>query len=523
MSNPNKINVLNKDEIKDSIDIIDFITLTTPLKQIGLHYWAKCPIHQEDTPSFCVNPSRRMFHCFGCGIHGDIFTFRMHVKKISFIQSIEEICNEYDFNLVGFNKNTTLGSFSRPSSSLMSDICKGYQANIELDIPKLYLHKRGLTEDTIKQFQLGYSPNSGHMSGYLMSLGYSIQDGSSAGILGHSGLDKYADRLIFPILSIQGDVIGFAGRTMDDTVQSKYINSPNIDCFAKSFNLYNQNNLVINQEIIVVEGYMDVIALTQLGIQNVVGIMSTTISREQMLCMWRKTNKIIVMMDGDNAGTSSVKKNLDNLLAYLRPGKEVFIVLIQEKDPDELSKRGLRYVRGVINKKIRLFDWITRFYIKELCSIDDYSTNLQLVDTIVSKIDNVYVKDTYHKFLLKYINNLINQTTNNTKIEDDTHLLENQILAIMVQKINVLTKPDILLLDQLNFKQLDYIKIQKQIINALNYDDFNQNINNLIRENLGDKLDTILQIPDLSHIILLPDSLIRNHFLIILRTLKSRI
>ncbi len=331
------------DELKMQINIVDVVGREVQLKKSGANYKGLCPFHSEKTPSFMVNEEKQIFNCFGCGEKGDAIRFVQSYYKLPFMEAVEKLCGEYGIKMPEYS--------SRPKI----DYDKYYEINAKaarfyyncLGIPGnsglAYFKKRGLQKETISRFGLGYAPDSWTaLTDHLRKQGVSDQDMLKLGLAkqGKNGLyDKFRNRVVFPIINVQGKVIGFGARALDDS-KPKYLNSDESDIFLKKNNLFGLNlsrkDISDEDKVIIVEGYMDLISLYQSGIHNVAASLGTALTDNQARLLCRYTKNAVLSYDSDNAGVNAALRGID---VITKAGGKVRILSIDDgKDPDDYVK-----------------------------------------------------------------------------------------------------------------------------------------------------------------------------------------
>ncbi|HGO5814615.1 TPA: DNA primase [Mannheimia haemolytica] len=340
------------DDLIARTDIVEVINSRVKLKKAGRDYQACCPFHHEKTPSFSVSQSKQFYHCFGCGVHGNVITFLMDYDKLEFPEAIEELAAMHGLEVPRENviqrdgKPQANFKTKRNLYELMEAVAKFYQQNLSHQIePQSYLQQRGLSEEIIQRFEIGFAPNA--FDAALRTFGQSqedIQKLLDTGVLtkNDSGriYDKFRNRVMFPIRDKRGRVIAFGGRVLPNDEQgAKYMNSPETVIYHKGSELYGLfQALKLNETpdyLFVVEGYMDVVALVQFGVDNAVASLGTATTGEQIQQMFRCTEQIVCCYDGDRAGRDAAWRALENALPYLQDGRQLkFIFLPDGEDPD---------------------------------------------------------------------------------------------------------------------------------------------------------------------------------------------
>lgn len=362
------------EEIKSRIDIVQLVSEYVSLKKKGNRFWGLCPFHHEDTPSFSVLPDKQIFYCFGCNAGGDAFKFIQLKENLAFPDSLKILADRAGVSLD--RPDLTPEERERSREREM-----GYQAlalaaayfhrqlsDSDGGRPALdYLRRRGLTDETISRFQLGWAADDWDI--LLKGLG---RKGFPSQILARAGLvtprgegkagyyDRFRGRVIFPIWDIRGRVIGFGGRTMDDSRGPKYLNSPEGPFFSKGRNLYAlhlaKNAMRSRDQAIIVEGYMDAIAAHQAGVENTVASLGTALTADQGKLLLQQTTNVVIAYDSDTAGQNATLRGLDILV---RLGCQVKVLDLPEgKDPDEFLKaRGSEAFNEVLEKALPLVDF----------------------------------------------------------------------------------------------------------------------------------------------------------------------
>lgn len=334
------------DELLNRIDIVELIDSHIPLKKQGTSFVACCPFHTEKTPSFNVIPKKQFYHCFGCGVSGNAISFGMAYLHLSFPDTIEMLASRIGMQ-VPREGNTEKHQQSQSLYALLEKVSKFYQIQLKNAPPEAssYLEKRGINEETAQRFQLGYAPAGWHTlttafksnTKELIASGMLIQkdDGKT--------YDRYRQRITYPIHDRNGRIIGFGGRSIDDDQKPKYLNSPETVIFQKGRELYGLHQLLTHhhsiKNILIVEGYMDVIALAQHGITNVVAALGTATSAYHIQLLSKHTQQLIFCFDGDAAGKKAAWRALENSLPFLNTGLDAsFIFLPENHDPDSLVR-----------------------------------------------------------------------------------------------------------------------------------------------------------------------------------------
>jgi len=342
------------DDLLLRVDIVDVINARVPLKKKGREYSACCPFHNEKTPSFTVSPNKQFYHCFGCGAHGTAITFLMDYEHQEFVESIESLAESLGISVPreGSGKAPSPEQRQRAKDlfSLMEEANDFYQVQLKGSEQAIaYLKGRELSGEVSKQYNIGYAPAGWNNLQNHFSKNYSEQKLVDSGLLIRKDdgktYDRYRERIMFPIRNRKGQVIGFGGRVLGDDLP-KYINSPETSLFHKGRELYGfyeaRKYTQKLDRIIVVEGYMDVIALAQFGISYAVATLGTATTQDHIKLLFRSVPEIIFCFDGDRAGREAAWRAVENILPVMQDGKEIrFLFLPDGEDPDtQVRKSG---------------------------------------------------------------------------------------------------------------------------------------------------------------------------------------
>lgn len=335
------------DEIRERSDIVEVISPFVQLKKRGANYLGLCPFHGEKTPSFTVNRDKQIYHCFGCGVGGNVFTFLMEYENYTFPEAVKELADKLGVQLPETNtfEERKRADLKSKMLEIYKEAAKFYYFNLRSDVglnAVKYLKNRSLSNETINSFGLGYSLKTGvSLYKHLKSVGYSDELMLDAKLVsfkeGKGVFDMFWNRIIFPIMDINNKVIGFGGRVMGDA-KPKYLNSSESPIFNKRQNLYGLNIAKHSREkfILLCEGYMDVISMHQAGFTNAIASLGTALTEEQSRLISRYVNEVIITYDSDNAGTTAALRAIPILK---EAGLTVRILNLSPfKDPDEFIK-----------------------------------------------------------------------------------------------------------------------------------------------------------------------------------------
>lgn len=344
------------DEIKNKTDILDLVSEYVKLEKRGRNYIGLCPFHDEKTPSFTVSKDKQICHCFGCKKGGNVFQFTQEIKDITFVEAVKELGErvniQVDIGDTSKNASTQMASDDLKMIE-MHELIKDYyhyalMKTVEGEEALNYLQSRGFTDELIKEREIGFAPDSSHFCyDFLEKKGYDIELAYEAGLLSRneenfSYYDRFRNRIMFPLKNAQGRIVGYSGRTYTNQ-EPKYLNSPETPIFQKRRLLYNldkaRKSIRKNDELILLEGFMDVIKSDYAGLKQVVASMGTQISQEHMTYLQKLTYNITLMFDGDFAGKEATLKTGQTLL---QQGLNVYVVQLPTgMDPDEcIGKYG---------------------------------------------------------------------------------------------------------------------------------------------------------------------------------------
>lgn len=428
-------------KVKEQNDIVDVVSENVKLRKSGRYYIGLCPFHHEKSPSFTVTPDKQIYKCFGCGEAGNVITFIMKTRNVPYTEAVEILATRanidiiYDDNTRNANKvsNDKYFKLNREAAKYFYIWLK--RNNKALD----YLKNRGITNETIKNFGLGYAPDSWNsLMNYLKKYGYSELDLVNCGLVLKSEkgtyYDRFRNRIMFPIFDVTGKIIGFGGRVMDDS-KPKYLNSPETKVFKKGTNLYGLNYAIRNNRsraLVIVEGYMDCISLHQHGITNVVASLGTALTPFMAKLLKRYADKVIMSYDADNAGVNATMRGLEILR---KEGLDIRILTVPEgKDPDEyIRKNSKEAFIKLADSSLSLIDY------RILRAKENYniSNAAGAHEYIMSAIDIIEVLDPVERDI--YVNKISSETgVKNSAIYD----LMNNKLEKNVNDDNIMNTPE---------------------------------------------------------------------------------
>ena len=339
------------DQVLDRTDIVDVVDRRVKLKKAGKNYSACCPFHQEKTPSFSVNPEKQFYYCFGCGAGGNALGFVMDYERMEFREAIESLAQAAGMELpVEEADATTQIDHQKPLYESMDKATRLYESLLRKHPTRGrvvdYLKQRGLSGEIARDFRLGFAPEGWDNLMATLSSEEDIEHALTAGLLieNDSGrkYDRFRDRVIFPIINQRGKVIAMGGRVLGDG-KPKYLNSPETPLFSKSHELYGLHHIrkfAKNlSRIVVVEGYMDVIALAQFGIHYAVATLGTSVGKPHLEMLFRRVDHVVFCFDGDEAGRKAAFRGMEAALPMMEDGRQVkFLFLPEGEDPDSVVR-----------------------------------------------------------------------------------------------------------------------------------------------------------------------------------------
>ncbi|MFT7008348.1 MAG: DNA primase [Colwellia sp.] len=406
------------DDLLARADIVDIVDSRVPLKKAGKNYQACCPFHNEKSPSFTVSQDKQFYHCFGCGEHGNAISFLMEFDRLDFVDAIEELASHCGIEVVREENNATPAEQRRQQEvyqqkqddyELMDQISRFYQQQLKVapdkEIAVSYLKGRGLSGEVVKRFSIGYISDAwdGMMKAYsrngqaneqLVELGMAIQGDKNR------PYDRFRGRIMFPIRDKRGRVIGFGGRVLGDE-KPKYLNSPETRVYHKGQELYGlyeakQANKSLTR-LVVVEGYMDVVALAQHGVDYAVASLGTATTTEQLQTMFRTVKEVICCYDGDRAGRDAAWRAMENALPLIRDGFSLKFVFVPDgEDPDSLiRKQGQQAFEKILDQAMPL----SKFLFEQLMNQVDMSSSegragfVESIKLLLAKLPDSVLKD----------------------------------------------------------------------------------------------------------------------------------
>ncbi|MEE8295992.1 MAG: DNA primase [Sphingomonadales bacterium] len=410
------------DELRARTSLEAVISRKVKLTKKGREHSGLCPFHNEKTPSFTVVEEKGFYHCFGCGAHGDVIRFVMEDEGLPFHEAVQKLAADVGLPLPEFSKADLEAEKKRNSLyEIMEKAANWYISRLNSEEGKgarEYLKGRGLSQDTTQRFSLGFAPGRyTALKEAMMSRGIKEEELLACGLLsqkeGKDSIDKFRNRLMFPILDVRGRTIAFSGRALDDA-PAKYMNSPETKLFHKGSVIYNlggaRKSAFDSGEILVVEGQMDVIALAEFGFENTVAPLGTAVTENQLHLLWRIVDEPTFCFDGDPAGFKAALRAMERALPLLQPGKSLqFALLPRGDDPDTLVRReGKESFANLLRKSLSLADLLWRQLTeKALVKTPEQRAGLEkVVFTKLSEIKNEKLKSYYRSDFGKRLNRL---------------------------------------------------------------------------------------------------------------------
>jgi DNA primase len=361
------------ERLKDRIVLSDLVSPKVRLIKKGNHYKGLCPFHNEKTPSFIVQNNKGRYHCFGCGEHGSAIDWVMNTQGMSFMDAVESLARATGLEVPQDSEQERNMRLKKTTFlDILEKICLFFTQKLHDPEGKealSYLRLRGVSPQIISQFRLGFAPSGNVLQNYLNSQGIDIETQLELGVIGQDqdkGItyDYFRGRLMFPIFNRQGQVIAFGGRSLNDDIMPKYLNSPETRIFHKSEMLYGGHfaakAVKEKQKLIIVEGYMDVISLHQAGLSGAVAPLGTALGEFQLEEIWRLTSTPILCLDGDIAGQKAAFRSLERAMPLMEPDKLLFFLGLEDgEDPDSfLKKHGKERFIGTLNEALSVFDYM---------------------------------------------------------------------------------------------------------------------------------------------------------------------
>ena len=400
------------DEVRQSNDIVDIISQYVRLKRSGRNFFGLCPFHNEKSPSFSVSPDKQIFHCFGCGVGGNVFTFLTKIEGINFIEAVQMLAERSNIQLPTLeNSGDTAKEILKSKVYKVNEFtAEYYHKNLyrpESKIAQEYIKKRKLSNETLQSFKIGFSGKFDELYKELKKQGFEEKEILESGLVNKNDkgqyIDRYRNRLMFPICDARGKVIAFGGRVLDDS-KPKYINSPENVVYSKGRNLFGLNvaKKGDTKRILIVEGYMDVISLHQRGITNVVAPLGTALTQQQGWLLRKNSEQIILSFDSDEAGLTAKIRALDILQDM---GCDIRVLQMDgAKDPDEyIIKYGNARFNNLVEKALSVIEFKVKV-LKQKLNLENTNDKIKFLNEIakiISKVENTMEREVYIEKIAK--------------------------------------------------------------------------------------------------------------------------
>ena len=399
-------------EVRQANDIVDVISQYVHLKRSGRNYFGLCPFHNEKSPSFSVSPDKQIFHCFGCGVGGNVITFVSQIEGLNFVETVQMLAERANIQLPTLQNNgDTQREILKDKVYKVNEFtAEYYHQNLYKPQAKMaqeYVKKRQLTNETLKSFRIGFSGKFDELYQELKKQGFQEQEILESGLVNKNErgqyIDRYRNRLMFPICDARGRVIAFGGRVLDDS-KPKYINSPENIVYSKGRHLFGLNvaKKGDTKKLLIVEGYMDVISLHQRGITNVVAPLGTALTEQQGWLLRKNSEQIILSFDSDDAGIKAKLRAIDILQ---KMGCDLRVIQLEgAKDPDEyIVKYGNMRFQNAVDKAFSVVEFKVKILKKEL-NLENTNDKIKFLNEIaklISKVDNTIEREVYIEKIAK--------------------------------------------------------------------------------------------------------------------------
>ena len=525
------------DEVRQNNDVVDVVGQYVHLTRKGRNYFGLCPFHNEKSPSFSVSPDRQIFHCFGCGVGGNVYTFLMKIEGIGFKEAVEQLAERANIQLPTLENSADLAKEELKAKvyKINEFTAEFYHQNLYKPTAKSgqeYVKKRKLTNETLETFRIGFSGRFDELYKALKAQGFAEKEILESGLViknDRGYIDMYRNRLIIPICDVRGRVIAFGGRVLDDS-KPKYINSPENVVYSKGRHLFGLNVAKndCKKKLIIVEGYMDVISLHQRGITNVVAALGTALTEQQGWLLRKSTEQVILGFDADGAGQTAIARSMEILQ---KMGCDMRVLQIEgAKDPDEfIVKYGEGRFKLAVDNAISLVEFKVKNLKKDI-NIENASDKIKFLNEIakiLAKVDNTIEREIYiEKIAKRYniskeaiyaeVNKLIYANSKTDKILESKN--KEKRIAKKVEKQEIQINEDIknrentiiaLLLDA-------NMNIFQKIKEKIKPEDFKDETNRKIAEQLYMKLEK--KEPNINKLIDEFDEETQNHITMVMAT-----
>ena len=496
------------DEVRNSNDIVDVISQYISLKRSGRNYFGLCPFHNEKSPSFSVSPDKQIFHCFGCGVGGNVISFISKIEGIGFKEAIEVLAEKANIKLPTIDNN-----LDSKKEELKSKVYKVNSFTAEFYHKRLYesssktaqeyVKKRQLNNETLKSFKIGFSGKFDELYQALRNEGFKDEEILESGLVNKNDngkyIDRYRNRLMIPIFDERNRVIAFGGRVLDDS-KPKYINSPENIVYSKGRHLFGLNVAKKGEtkRLLIVEGYMDAISLHQRGITNVVASLGTALTTQQGWLLRKNAEQVILGFDSDGAGQTAIMRAME---VMQNMGCDMRVLQMSgAKDPDEyVIKYGSARFQKLLDEAISLIEFKIKVLQKDL-NLENASDKIKFLNEIaklISKIDNTMEREIYIEKIAKgysiskeaiyaEVNKLQYSNRQTTKIlEKEKTIIKRNKLQISNQISEEIKKRE----NTIIWILINSIETYKVIKNNINIEDFKDETNKEILKKIYEELE----------------------------------
>ena len=403
------------EEVRQNNDVVDIISQYVHLTRKGRNYFGLCPFHNEKSPSFSVSPDRQIFHCFGCGVGGNVYTFLMKIEGITFKEALESLAERANIQLPKLENSADSAKEELKAKvyKVNEFTAEFYHQNLYKPNAKMaqeYVKKRKLNQETLEAYKIGFSGKFDELYKALKQQGFGEKEILESGLVNKNDngtyIDRYRNRLMFPICDARGKVIAFGGRVLDDS-KPKYINSPENIVYSKGRHLFGLNvaKKYSSKKLLIVEGYMDVISLHQRGIENVVGALGTALTEQQGWLLRKSTEQVILGFDADGAGQTAVARSMEILQNM---GCDMRVLQIEgAKDPDEfIVKFGEGRFKLAMENAISLVEFKVKNLRKDI-NLENAADKIKFLNEIakiLAKVENTIEREIYIEKIAKGYN-----------------------------------------------------------------------------------------------------------------------
>ena len=496
------------EEIKQRIKVSDIVGATVQLKRRGREFIGLSPFSKEKSPSFTINDEKGFYHCFSSGEHGNIFDFLVKVEKLNFGDAVRKLAAKAGMPAFKFTKESVEVENKRKKyDEILTIALQNYQKNFSKnESVKKYALGRGLTQEILSTFKVGYSGEYG-LNVSLFS-NFNQKELVESGVFFYDEknnklIDRFKNRLIFPIFDYNNNVIGFGGRALSQNYLAKYINSPETEFFKKGFNLYNLNNAKNENKqsgiVFVVEGYMDAISLYQAGFKNVVATLGTAMTESHLNLIWRYFNDPVVCFDGDRSGQNAAHKISEKLIAYMKPNYSLsFLILPNGFDPDSfVRKNGRNNFESLLDQKIDIGNFIFQNNLQDLQS--EQPEERAGFEKKIMDLCLLIQDSTVKKHYISFFKNKIFEQFSNRKVKNLKPLNKTKELTRKITRYSSFELKEFSLM-YLFLNNVQILKNQSKKFSLINF--HNQNLEALkkVLINILEKIETFKEFNLLKHL-----------------------